>query len=112
MDLNKIFEWLRQPVIDEQETEDIQSQSITEETKQTQPQEETKQQAQQIQQQQVQNQQEQKQMNADLPGVEYLTNADLHDITIGRQKFIAKYANFENLNSLLQTIEPLAEYYI
>jgi len=108
MDLNKIFEWLRQPVIDEQETEDIQSQSITEETKQTQPQEETKQQAQQIQQQQVQNQQEQKQMNADLPGVEYLTNADLHDITIGRQKFIAKYANFENLNSLLQTIEPIA----
>jgi uncharacterized protein YacL (UPF0231 family) len=110
MDLNKIFEWLRQPVKDEQEIESIQTQSTNEEVVQTQSQEEIKQQTQQAQQiqQQTQNQQEQKQMDTDLPGIEYLTNADLHDITIGRQKFIAKYANFENLNSLLQTIEPIA----
>jgi phenylalanyl-tRNA synthetase alpha subunit len=106
MDLNKIFEWLRQPVkIDEQDTENIQTQIENEEVKQTQQQEEVNQ---QTQQQQIQNQQEQKQMNIDLPGIEYLTNADLHDINVGRQRFIAKYANFENLNSLLQTIEPIA----
>ena len=37
-----------------------------------------------------------------------LKDADLHDINVGRQRFIAKYANFENLNNLLQTIEPIA----
>jgi hypothetical protein len=107
MDLNKIFEWLRQPVkLDNEQSESIQeSQSDNVETVQTQQQEEAK----QVVQQQTQNQQEQKQVNTEpFPGAEYLTNADLHDIAVGRQRFIAKYANFENLNNLLQTIEPIA----
>jgi len=107
MDLNKIFEWLRQPVkLDNEQSENVQEvQSDTVETVQTQQQEEAK----QAVQQQTQNQQEQKQVNTEpFPGAEYLTNADLHDIAVGRQRFIAKYANFENLNNLLQTIEPIA----
>jgi hypothetical protein len=107
MDLNKIFEWLRQPVkLDNEQSENVQeAQSDIIETVQTQQQEEVK----QAVQQQTQNQQEQKQVNTEpFPGAEYLTNADLHDIAVGRQRFIAKYANFENLNNLLQTIEPIA----
>jgi len=106
MDLNKIFEWLRQPVkLDSEQAESVESQSNNIETEHTQQQEEAK----QTNQQQVQNQQEQKQVNTEpFPGAEYLTNADLHDIAVGRQRFIAKYANFENLNNLLQTIEPIA----
>jgi hypothetical protein len=104
MDLNKLFEWLKQPVqVDNQEREETQEQM--EQPMQTQPQEEPQPQIQQTNQSQV----EQKQTNqASFPGAEYLTNADLHDIAVGRQRFVAKYANFENLNSLLQTIEPIA----
>jgi hypothetical protein len=100
MDLNKLFEWLKQPVqVDNQEVEEIQEQT----EQQMQTQEEQQQPQQQIQ-QPNQNQSNQ----ASFPGAEYLTNADLHDIAVGRQRFVAKYANFENLNSLLQTIEPIA----
>jgi len=104
MDLNKLFEWLKQPVqVDNQEVEEPQEQ--IEQSMQTQPQEETQPQIQQPNQSQT----EQKQTNqTSFPGAEYLTNADLHDIAVGRQRFVAKYANFENLNSLLQTIEPIA----
>jgi hypothetical protein len=104
MDLNKLFEWLKEPVkLDNQEVEEPQEQ--IEQSMQTQPQEETQPQIQQPNQSQT----EQKQTNQpSFPGAEYLTNADLHDIAVGRQRFVAKYANFENLNSLLQTIEPIA----
>jgi len=106
MDLTKLFEWLKEPVkLDNQETNEIQEQ--------TEPpiQEQEEQQLQQQPQQQMQSQPEQKFTQANqspFPGAEYLTNADLHDIAVGRQRFVAKYANFENLNSLLQTIEPIA----
>jgi len=104
MDLSKLFEWLKEPVkLDNQEVENSQEQ--IEQSIQTQPQEESKQQPQQS----IQNQPEQKQtIQEPFPGAEYLTNADLHDIAVGRQRFVAKYANFENLNNLLQTIEPIA----
>jgi hypothetical protein len=106
MDLTKLFEWLKEPVkLDNQETTEVQEQ--------TEPpiQEQEEQQLQQQPQPQMQSQPEQKftQTNqSSFPGAEYLTNADLHDIAVGRQRFVAKYANFENLNSLLQTIEPIA----
>jgi len=106
MDLNKLFEWLKEPIkLDNQETTETQEQI-------EQPmQEQEEQQLQQQPQQQPQSQPEQKFTQATqspFPGAEYLTNADLHDIAVGRQRFVAKYANFENLNSLLQTIEPIA----
>ena len=104
MDLNKLFEWLKEPVkIDNQEATEIQEQ--------TEPsiQEQEEQQLQQQPQQQSQSEQKNIQSNqSSFPGAEYLTNTDLHDIAVGRQRFVAKYANFENLNSLLQTIEPIA----
>jgi hypothetical protein len=105
MDLNKIFEWLKQPVnLDNQETNEPQEQSLQAQEEQSQEQPQQLQQSQQ----QIQQQTEQNQTNTSFPGAEYLTNADLHDIAVGRQRFVAKYANFENLNSLLQTIEPIA----
>jgi hypothetical protein len=108
MDLNKIFEWLRQPVkLDNQETTETQEQSLQAQEEQSQEQSQQSQQLQQPQ-QQIQQQTEQNQTKTSFPGAEYLTNADLHDIAVGRQRFVAKYANFENLNSLLQTIEPIA----
>jgi len=104
MDLNKLFEWLKQPV-------NLNNQEVSEPQEQIEQsvQEQEEQQIQQTQ-QQIQNQSEQTvtQTNQPFPGAEYLTNADLHDIAVGRQRFVAKYANFENLNSLLQTIEPIA----
>jgi hypothetical protein len=106
MDLNKLFEWLKEPVkLDNQETTEIQEQT------EPQIQEQEEQQLQQQPQQQIQSQPEQKftqENQSTFPGAEYLTNTDLHDIAVGRQRFVAKYANFENLNSLLQTIEPIA----
>jgi hypothetical protein len=106
MDLNKLFEWLNEPVkLDNQETTEIQEQT------EPQIQEQEEQQLQQQPQQQIQSQPEQKftqENQSTFPGAEYLTNTDLHDIAVGRQRFVAKYANFENLNSLLQTIEPIA----
>ena len=105
MDLNKFFEWLKQPV-------NLNNQEVSEPQEQIEQsvQEQEEQQTQQQTQQQIQNQPEQTvtQTNQPFPGAEYLTNADLHDIAVGRQRFVAKYANFENLNSLLQTIEPIA----
>lgn len=106
MDLNKLFEWLKEPVeIDNQEATEIQEQA------ESAKQEQEEQQLQQQPQQQIQSQPEQKEIQSNqstFPGAEYLTNTDLHDIAVGRQRFVAKYANFENLNSLLQTIEPVA----
>ena len=110
MDLGKIFEWLKQPVnLDSQEVSSEPQEQVEQSVKE-QEEQQIQQQAQQQTQQQIQNQSEQKttQTNALFPGAEYLTNADLHDIAVGRQRFVAKYANFENLNTLLQTIEPIA----
>jgi len=106
MDLTKLFEWLKEPVkLDNQEANEVQEQT------EAPIQEQEEQQLQQQPEQQIQNQSEQKFTQANkspFPGAEYLTNADLHDVAVGRQRFVAKYANFENLNSLLQTIEPIA----
>jgi len=106
MDLTKLFEWLKEPVkLDNQEANEVQEQT------ESPIQEQEEQQLQEQPQQQIQNQPEQKITQASkspFPGAEYLTNADLHDVAVGRQRFVAKYANFENLNSLLQTIEPIA----
>jgi len=111
MELEKILEWFRKPIGGQTE------EAKTEESiqLQNQVQEQTQEQIQEQMQEQVQNQTQEhepkqatKQALYNFPGADILTPADLHDIAVGRQRFVAKYANFENLNSLLQTIEPVA----